>query len=267
MLLKAAPLFAPTEIDAVCGSLPLRARRRRSRKWTKQSRPRRGGVRAIDTNIIVRFLTGDDPRDGKSAQAGRGGGILCRRPSAGDRMGLRSGTASQPSGSSGRFGTSPAAGVTLEDPGLAASALDWAEQGSTSPTRFPRGSPGLHGLLSFDAGWPRCGRRGGDAGSGALGNSRHPSQVLILRCFGASGDIYVGGRAETEVGFLTAVPIPCKARSAMKRFALITVEFVSAGRRATCSLFAALRLCVRFNSCRRARIEVRGLTHAKPRSR
>jgi hypothetical protein len=60
----------------------------------------------------------------------------------------------------------------------------------------PRGGPGLHGLheLRPQAGQGR-GRRGGDAGRGALGNSRHPSRAVILRCFGASGEISFGCRA------------------------------------------------------------------------
>jgi predicted nucleic-acid-binding protein len=89
-------------------------------------------VRAIDTNVVVRFLTGDDP-----AQAARARGLI----EAGDifvatsvlletEWVLRSG-----------YGLAterivPAmrafaglAGVTLEDPQLAARALDWAEQG------------------------------------------------------------------------------------------------------------------------------------------
>src|ERR1700761_3419961 len=41
----------------------------RSRTWTKRYRARRSGVRAIDTNVVVRFLTADDRRQARAARA------------------------------------------------------------------------------------------------------------------------------------------------------------------------------------------------------
>ncbi|MEA3016640.1 MAG: hypothetical protein QOI38_1362 [Sphingomonadales bacterium] len=111
-------------------------------------------MRAIDTNVVVRSLTGDDP-----AQAARARGVI----EAGDifvattvlletEWVLRSG-----------YGLAterivPAmrafaglAGVTLEDPPLAARALDWAEQGLDFADALHLGrAEGCSAFLSFD---------------------------------------------------------------------------------------------------------------------
>jgi hypothetical protein len=51
---------------------PTKANQKRSRKWTPESRQRRsGGMLAIDTNLIVRYLTGDHP-----AQSARAGSLI-----------------------------------------------------------------------------------------------------------------------------------------------------------------------------------------------
>lgn len=89
-------------------------------------------MRAIDTNIVVRFLTNDD-----EAQAGKARGIVA----AGDvfvatsvllesAWVLRSGYGfAQDSVVAALRGFAGLPGVTLEAPQLAARALDWAEQG------------------------------------------------------------------------------------------------------------------------------------------
>jgi predicted nucleic-acid-binding protein len=95
-------------------------------------RPRRAGVRAVDTNVVVRFLTGDDPAQTARARKLIEGGEIFVPTSvlletewvlrsgygfATERLvhGLRD------------FAGLP--GVNLEDPQLAARALDWAGQG------------------------------------------------------------------------------------------------------------------------------------------
>lgn len=89
-------------------------------------------MRAIDTNVVVRFLTGDD-----AAQAARARKLI----EAGDirvatsvlletEWVLRSGygfTTARIVEALRDFAGLP--GVTLEDPALVARALDWAEQG------------------------------------------------------------------------------------------------------------------------------------------
>jgi predicted nucleic-acid-binding protein len=89
-------------------------------------------VRAIDTNVVVRLLTNDDPEQGQSARMA----IEC-----GDifvpitvvletEWVLRSGyglSASEIAEALRRFGGLP--GVTFEEPAQVAQALDWLENG------------------------------------------------------------------------------------------------------------------------------------------
>src|SRR3546814_20231513 len=49
-------------------------RRSRSRRWMRRSSPRHGAVRAIDTNGLVRFVTGDDPEQAAKARTVFGAG-------------------------------------------------------------------------------------------------------------------------------------------------------------------------------------------------
>src|SRR3546814_18723290 len=51
-------------------------RRSRSRRWMRRSSPRHGAVRAIDTNVLVRFVTGDDPEQPAKAPTLIGAGDL-----------------------------------------------------------------------------------------------------------------------------------------------------------------------------------------------
>lgn len=89
-------------------------------------------MRAIDTNVIVRFLTGDDPaQTAKARKLIEGGDIFVSTTVLLEtEWVLRSGYGF----AAGRlvqalrdFAGLP--GVTLEDPQLAARALDWAGQG------------------------------------------------------------------------------------------------------------------------------------------
>jgi predicted nucleic-acid-binding protein len=95
-------------------------------------RPRPVGVRAIDTNVIVRFLTGDDPAQTARARKliEEGDIFVSTTVLLETEWVLRSGYG---------FATGPLVqalrdfaglpGVTVEDPQLAARALDWADQG------------------------------------------------------------------------------------------------------------------------------------------
>jgi predicted nucleic acid-binding protein len=111
-------------------------------------------VRAIDTNVIVRFLTGDDP-----AQAARarkliesGGIFVSTSVLLETEWVLRSGYGF----AGGRlvpalrdFAGLP--GVTLENPQLAARALDWAEQGLDFADALHLGSAqSCTAFLTFD---------------------------------------------------------------------------------------------------------------------
>ncbi|HYG30673.1 MAG TPA: type II toxin-antitoxin system VapC family toxin [Allosphingosinicella sp.] len=111
-------------------------------------------MRAIDTNVLVRFLTGDD-----RAQAARAGRLV----EAGDifvatsvlletEWVLRSGygLAAGPIVEALR-GFAGLPGVTLEDPPLAARALDWAEQGLDFAEALHLGrAQGCSVFMSFD---------------------------------------------------------------------------------------------------------------------
>jgi predicted nucleic-acid-binding protein len=111
-------------------------------------------VRAIDTNVLVRFLTGDDP-----AQAARARSLI----EAGDifvatsvllesEWVLRSGyglATHRILQAMRAFAGLP--GVTLEDPQLAARALDWAEQGLDFADALHLGrAEGCSAFMSFD---------------------------------------------------------------------------------------------------------------------
>ena len=89
-------------------------------------------MRAIDTNVIVRFLTGDDPaQTARARKLVEAGGIFVPTSVLLEtEWVLRSGygfAAARLVPALRDFAGLP--GVTLEDPRLAALALDWAEQG------------------------------------------------------------------------------------------------------------------------------------------
>ena len=62
VLLRAAPIFKRRGRRMYLDRSRSPDRRRRSKRWTRVSPPRRGvDMLAIDTNLIVRYLTGDHP--------------------------------------------------------------------------------------------------------------------------------------------------------------------------------------------------------------
>jgi predicted nucleic-acid-binding protein len=111
-------------------------------------------VRAIDTNVIVRFLIGDDPaQTAKARKLVEDGGIFVSTSVLLEtEWVLRSGygfATAQLVQALRDFAGLP--GVTLEDPQLAARALDWADQGLDFADALHLG--GAHGctaFLSFD---------------------------------------------------------------------------------------------------------------------
>jgi predicted nucleic-acid-binding protein len=89
-------------------------------------------VRAIDTNVVVRFLTGDDPNQAARARALIEAGDLFVATTVllESEWVLRSAygfSAKRIAGALRDLAGLP--GVTLEDPALVARALDWAEAG------------------------------------------------------------------------------------------------------------------------------------------
>jgi predicted nucleic-acid-binding protein len=120
-------------------------------------------VRAIDTNVLVRFLTGDDPA--QSAKARRlveadeifvATSVLLETEWV-----LRSGydfATARIVQALRDFAGLP--GVTLEDPLLAARALDWAEQGLDFADALHLGrAEGCEAFMSFDRGLAKAAGR------------------------------------------------------------------------------------------------------------
>ncbi|MGZ8287024.1 MAG: type II toxin-antitoxin system VapC family toxin [Allosphingosinicella sp.] len=111
-------------------------------------------MRAVDTNVIVRFLTGDDPAQAaKARKLVEGGGIFVSTSVLLETLWvLRSGYgfATERLVQALRdFAGLP--GITLEDPQLAARALDWAEQGlDFADALHLGGAQGCSAFLSFD---------------------------------------------------------------------------------------------------------------------
>lgn len=120
------------------------------RRW----RRRRGGVRAVDTNVIVRFLTGDDPaQTAKARKLVEGGSIFVSTSVLLEtEWVLRSGygfATGQLVRALRDFAGLP--GITLEDPQLAARALDWTEQGlDFADALHLGGAQGCTAFMSFD---------------------------------------------------------------------------------------------------------------------
>jgi predicted nucleic-acid-binding protein len=120
----------------------------------RQSRRRRGGVRAVDTNVIVRFLTNDHPAQAARARKLIGGGDIFVATSVllETEWVLRSGygfTTDRLVQALRDFAGLP--GITLEDPQLAARALDWAERGLDFAEALHLGrAQGCTAFMSFD---------------------------------------------------------------------------------------------------------------------
>jgi predicted nucleic-acid-binding protein len=111
-------------------------------------------MRAIDTNVVVRFLTGDDPKQAAKARALVAAGdifiattvllesewVLC---SAYEFTALDVARALR--------GFAGLPGVTLEDAALASRALDWAERGMDFADALHLARPqGCSAFVSFD---------------------------------------------------------------------------------------------------------------------
>jgi predicted nucleic-acid-binding protein len=111
-------------------------------------------VRAVDTNVIVRFLTNDHPAQAAKARKLIGGGdiFVATTVLLESEWVLRSGygfTSDRLVRALRDFAGLP--GVTLEDPQLAARALDWAEQGLDFSDALHLGrAQGCTAFLSFD---------------------------------------------------------------------------------------------------------------------
>lgn len=95
-------------------------------------RRKRGGVRAIDTNVIVRFLTADDEKQARAARRVIAGGDLFVGTTVllESEWVLRSGygfDVGRIAGGLAGFAGLP--GVTLEEPAEVAQALEWMKQG------------------------------------------------------------------------------------------------------------------------------------------
>ncbi len=111
-------------------------------------------MRAVDTNVIVRFLTGDDPAQAARAREAIEGGEIFVSTSVllETEWVLRSGygfAKARLVRALRDFAGLP--GVTLEDPLLAARALDWAEQGLDFADALHLGSArDCTAFMSFD---------------------------------------------------------------------------------------------------------------------
>ena len=120
----------------------------------RRSRRRRADVRAVDTNVLVRFLTDDDPAQAAKARKLIESGDIFVATSVllETEWVLRSGYG---------FTTERIVqalrslaglrGVALEDPPLVARALDWAEQGLDFADALHLGrAQGCTAFMSFD---------------------------------------------------------------------------------------------------------------------
>jgi predicted nucleic-acid-binding protein len=118
------------------------------------SLPRRAIVRAIDTNVVVRFLTGDDPGQAEKARKliGEGEIFVATSVLLESEWVLRSAygfSADQIVGALRAFAGLP--GIALEDAPLASRALDWTEQGLDFADALHLGrAEGCSAFMSFD---------------------------------------------------------------------------------------------------------------------
>lgn len=118
--------------------------------WRKQN----GGMRAIDTNVVVRYLTGDDPDQSARARAVVDGGAVFAYTTVllESEWVLRSvyGFAPDEVAAALRaFAGLP--GVAVENPGLLAEALDRAEAGMDFADALHLGAAArCDAMLTFD---------------------------------------------------------------------------------------------------------------------
>ena len=96
------------------------------------SPPKRSAVRAIDTNVIVRFLVNDDKRQAKAARAAIEGGdiFIATTVVLESEWVLRSAYDFAPARVAEVLrGLAGLPGITVEEPALLAQALDWMSEG------------------------------------------------------------------------------------------------------------------------------------------
>jgi predicted nucleic-acid-binding protein len=96
------------------------------------SSPKRSAVRAIDTNVIVRFLVNDDKRQAKAARAAIEGGdiFIATTVLLESEWVLRSAYDFAPARVAEVLrGLAGLPGITVEEPAVLAQALDWMSEG------------------------------------------------------------------------------------------------------------------------------------------
>ena len=118
------------------------------------SPPKRGVVRAIDTNVVVRFLVADDKRQAKAARAAVAAGdiFIARTVLLESEWVLRSGYDFAPAQvASALRGLAGLPGVTVEEPAVLAQALDWMDDGMDFADALHLAkAEGCTAFLSFD---------------------------------------------------------------------------------------------------------------------
>lgn len=111
-------------------------------------------MRAIDTNVVVRFLTGDDRRQAKAARAAIEAGdiFVATTVLLESEWVLRSAYGFAPAQiATGLRGLAGLPGVTVEEPLLLAQALDWMEAGMDFADALHLAkSGGCESFLTFD---------------------------------------------------------------------------------------------------------------------
>jgi predicted nucleic-acid-binding protein len=111
-------------------------------------------VRAIDTNVVVRFLAGDDKRQAKAARAAIEAGdiLIATTVALESEWVLRCAFEFQPTQiAMGLRGLAGLPGVTIEEPAPLAQALDWMEAGMDFADALHLAKAGdCDAFLSFD---------------------------------------------------------------------------------------------------------------------
>lgn len=120
----------------------------------RPSSPKRSVVRAIDTNVVVRFLVADDKDQAKAARAVIEAGeiFIARTVLLESEWVLRSGYDFAPLHiSTALRGLAGLPGVTVEEPAVLARALEWMESGMDFADALHLAkAEGCTAFLSFD---------------------------------------------------------------------------------------------------------------------
>jgi predicted nucleic-acid-binding protein len=111
-------------------------------------------VRAIDTSVVVRFLTGDDKAQAEAARAAIAGGdiFVATTVLLESEWVLRSGYGFAPARiTEGLRGLAGLPGITVEEPALLAQALNWMGEGmDLADALHLARAEGCDAFLSFD---------------------------------------------------------------------------------------------------------------------